>query len=321
MHPLKVFLFTLFSVLGSAQGQSVLVLGDGGTEDSVLSILSANSVAAVPGGHYDDYTGERIGQHRAILLLNGVDYDRDIADSVQTRIRDFVDNGGSLMTTEWLAYYAGDYAILSELLPVTRGGGYGSRSETYHKAAVHPIADQLPDSFSTPPDWSFGATHRDTSASKGALTVFTGSESGDAVVLGAFGSGAVVHWNMGGHYSGPGIWSAETRRLLLNIVRYFLDRPAVETALCPAPGVRLAQNRPNPFNPATELRYTLARDGRVRLCVFDARGRRVAVLADGPVKAGTHSVKFHADGLAPGVYPCELRTGEGRSSVRMLLVK
>ncbi|MFO7608583.1 MAG: FlgD immunoglobulin-like domain containing protein [Candidatus Krumholzibacteriia bacterium] len=46
---------------------------------------------------------------------------------------------------------------------------------------------------------------------------------------------------------------------------------------------------PNPFNPRTTVGYTLAAPGPARVAVYDVRGRRVALLADGRHEAGPHA--------------------------------
>jgi len=45
---------------------------------------------------------------------------------------------------------------------------------------------------------------------------------------------------------------------------------------------------PNPFNPQTTVRYALAAAGPAKVAVYDVRGRRVALLADGLHAAGAH---------------------------------
>ena len=52
----------------------------------------------------------------------------------------------------------------------------------------------------------------------------------------------------------------------------------------------LYQNTPNPFNMRTEIHYTLPENGRVRLDIYDLRGRLVRILADGHQTAGTKSL-------------------------------
>ena len=42
----------------------------------------------------------------------------------------------------------------------------------------------------------------------------------------------------------------------------------------------LYQNFPNPFKPPTRIRFDLRYDGIVMICIFEALGREVEVLAD-----------------------------------------
>lgn len=55
---------------------------------------------------------------------------------------------------------------------------------------------------------------------------------------------------------------------------------------------RLDAPRPNPFNPATEIRFALSRAGRVRVAVYNVAGARVRTLVDGPLEAGEHAVRW-----------------------------
>lgn len=98
------------------------------------------------------------------------------------------------------------------------------------------------------------------------------------------------------------------------------------TELLPVKVLHLAQNHPNPFNPITTIDYTVARDGYVRLEVFDMAGRRVRSLVDEPCAAGAHTVNW--DGLddggnqaASGTYFCRMTTAGETSSRKMTLVK
>jgi hypothetical protein len=83
----------------------------------------------------------------------------------------------------------------------------------------------------------------------------------------------------------------------------------------------LLVNYPNPFNPETTIRFHLADADRVTLRVFDAVGREVEVLLDGPVEAGFHYVLFDAGRLASGLYFYRLDTGAGTRYRSMLLAK
>lgn len=83
---------------------------------------------------------------------------------------------------------------------------------------------------------------------------------------------------------------------------------------------------PNPFNPDTEIQFTLSEQARVRIVVYDVSGRRVASLVDGPMEQGVHVVKWdgHDDsgrGAASGVYFVNMLAGSRAFSKRVSLVK
>jgi hypothetical protein len=86
----------------------------------------------------------------------------------------------------------------------------------------------------------------------------------------------------------------------------------------------LQQNAPNPFNPSTVLRYRV--DAEVQgeygvLEVLDAHGRRVRVLHEGPLAAGSHELVFDAGELPSGLYLLRLRAGGLVLTRKMLLAK
>ncbi|WP_164682506.1 invasin domain 3-containing protein [Cyclonatronum proteinivorum] len=83
----------------------------------------------------------------------------------------------------------------------------------------------------------------------------------------------------------------------------------------------LEQNYPNPFNPVTNIRFGLTEQDDVRLEVFDILGRRVAILQNGPMEAGWHTVVFDASRLASGVYLYRIISGTHVVTRKMTLVK
>lgn len=87
------------------------------------------------------------------------------------------------------------------------------------------------------------------------------------------------------------------------------------------PTLVLHANYPNPFNPATTIHYALPRAQFVRVQIFDAAGREVAVLAQGWQAAGEHRVPFHAGNLGAGIYLCRLTAGEREHTRKMLLLR
>lgn len=84
----------------------------------------------------------------------------------------------------------------------------------------------------------------------------------------------------------------------------------------------LDPNAPNPFNPSTSIHFTLPVRSNVNIEVLTLLGQRVATLVDAPLAAGRHQVVFHAESLSSGVYVYRIRTDQGFSaSRRMLLLK
>ncbi|MFA7332182.1 MAG: T9SS type A sorting domain-containing protein [Candidatus Delongbacteria bacterium] len=83
----------------------------------------------------------------------------------------------------------------------------------------------------------------------------------------------------------------------------------------------LSPNHPNPFNPVTTIRYSLATDGPVRIRVFNGLGQQVALLQDGPQSAGAHELSFDGSALASGLYICRLEAQGFTAQQKMMLVK
>jgi len=77
-----------------------------------------------------------------------------------------------------------------------------------------------------------------------------------------------------------------------------------------AAGVRLLPTVPNPAVGGTDLAFRLDAAADVRLAVYDVLGREVAVPAEGPYGAGTHTAALDVSALASGVYVARLTVGE-----------
>jgi hypothetical protein len=88
----------------------------------------------------------------------------------------------------------------------------------------------------------------------------------------------------------------------------------------------LSPNWPNPFNPTTQIRFTLVKAGPVELAVYDIAGRKIKILAEGNWDAGTYTTEWRGrdqgnNPQASGVYLAILRGPEGVKSKKMLLLK
>jgi hypothetical protein len=83
----------------------------------------------------------------------------------------------------------------------------------------------------------------------------------------------------------------------------------------------LGQNFPNPFNPSTEIQFSLPVQSNIRLTVVNMLGQEVAVLASGRYGAGTYNATFDGANLPSGLYFYRLNAGDFTAVHKMMLLK
>lgn len=84
---------------------------------------------------------------------------------------------------------------------------------------------------------------------------------------------------------------------------------------------KLEQNYPNPFNPSTNIRFAIPENSNVKLAVYNASGKEVAVLVNGRLNTGVYEADFNARGLSSGIYYYTLKTESFKETRKMLLLK
>lgn len=94
----------------------------------------------------------------------------------------------------------------------------------------------------------------------------------------------------------------------IELIRQWIEEGAFES---PATSVdsnelitkfELLGNYPNPFNPSTNIRFSLPENADVQLHVYSLQGQRVDTIYLGSTNRGIHSVRFNANSLASGIY-------------------
>lgn len=119
----------------------------------------------------------------------------------------------------------------------------------------------------------------------------------------------------------PDVWEA-ARAQLADIIEGANPPTSVDETASPLPErLALYPNYPNPFNPATTIRFAVPVGQHVRLVMYDMLGREVATLVDGPRQPGLHTVRFDATDLPSGVYFYRLEAGVVVKTRTMHLVK
>ncbi|MDD3807846.1 MAG: T9SS type A sorting domain-containing protein, partial [Candidatus Marinimicrobia bacterium] len=87
----------------------------------------------------------------------------------------------------------------------------------------------------------------------------------------------------------------------------------------------LSQNFPNPFNPVTQICYTLPEAGHVTLILYDVRGQEIKCLIDSEQGAGIYDyvldVSSFEKPLSSGVYLYRLTHGNQQLTKKLLLLK
>jgi hypothetical protein len=86
-------------------------------------------------------------------------------------------------------------------------------------------------------------------------------------------------------------------------------------------GYKLYQNFPNPFNPATRIRFSIPVSSEIQLEVYNTLGRKISTLASGKYNAGIYEVSFGTTDLPSGVYICRLSSGKFAETSKMILIK
>ena len=83
----------------------------------------------------------------------------------------------------------------------------------------------------------------------------------------------------------------------------------------------LSQNFPNPFNPTTNIQYSVGKVQHVSLKVYDILGNEITTLVNEVKIKGIYTVKFNGANLASGIYFYKLQTESYSETRKMLLMK
>jgi hypothetical protein len=85
--------------------------------------------------------------------------------------------------------------------------------------------------------------------------------------------------------------------------------------------VVLKQNTPNPFNPKTDISFSLPAEGSVRLAVYNVKGEMVKLLAEGVYGPGLHTFGWDAADHPSGVYFYRLEAPGFSQTKKMIMLK
>ncbi len=89
---------------------------------------------------------------------------------------------------------------------------------------------------------------------------------------------------------------------------------------------KLITSYPNPFNPETNIYYSIQQNGFVNICVYNAKGQKIKTLVNTINKAGKHNVVWNGKdeqgrNVASGIYFYRMKTANYHKIKKMILIK
>ena len=137
-------------------------------------------------------------------------------------------------------------------------------------------------------------------------------------VVGTAPTASSFAWGTREVYDGPGLGGGRFTLGTFDVQTG--EAVAGETDALPAV-LALGAPHPNPSRGGVRVGFDLPEAAAVRVSVYDALGREVAVLADGERAAGRHEATLGAGRVAPGVYVVRLVAGEAALVRRLTVVR
>ena len=85
--------------------------------------------------------------------------------------------------------------------------------------------------------------------------------------------------------------------------------------------ITLHPNFPNPFNPTTQISFSIEKKSKVLLEIYDINGRKRETLIDNKITNGIQKVNWNASKYSSGVYFVKLSDGKSLLTQKLMLVK
>lgn len=189
----------------------------------------------------------------------------------------------------------------------------------------HPrFASDIRPSLGDGQTWDFILNHPNTEPAQLSLTGIENLSSDYKVVLLNKQNGVIKHLDAKNSFSITSFQKDAQYSIIIGKTNYIKTKTE---GFIPEKFV-LHQNFPNPFNPATAIRFGLSSDAFVQLTIYDLLGKEVASLIRRELPSGVHEYAFNAKNFASGTYIYSLKAispNDGKlifsSTKKMILIK
>lgn len=160
----------------------------------ILEAMGATVMRGVEPGGLTDMV-DLTGYDAVVLGVGPAGAVMNLPESGEQLLVDFVNNGGGLVTGEWLVWNLGYNPILGAILPATKGGTVAWSSQTYVPVTPDPIINAgLPGDVVFTATSITGAGTR-MAAKPGAAVYYDGSPTGAGLAGWDVGDGSVISFN------------------------------------------------------------------------------------------------------------------------------
>ncbi len=197
-------------------------------------------------------------------------------------------------------------------------------------AQIHPVNNQmgimLPVNFTWEPLTSYTKYDVEIYLGNSLVKRIDNLEGGEYDFDGLLKQGREYSWrirskNPGGKINNISRWSTlQNFTIAEDTSGFTFKKNSIQTN-------ELLQNFPNPYNPSTNIVYSIKNESLIKLVVYDLLGREIKVLVNEMKQPGNYSVRFDGSNLPSGVYIYKLDavSSDGSKSFssvkRMILIK
>jgi len=297
---------------GKGLSDILLVEGGSGAENAEYDLTSYSDIDAV-----DMYDGSASTPSLQFLELYSVvvvwsDFPFQSPSIMGNRLADYVDSGGGVLLTQFC--FGSSWELQGRIMDSYSPFAPGQILYNNRSLGNFDSGNPLMANVSDVTEYYASAVTMDN----GGISVASWNDDTPFVAYNP--DHDVVALN--GFIGDPRQFTGDMMTIVYNAINYLMGNTAVDGESSELPRqFSLAQNYPNPFNPTTKISFELPVSSNVELDVFDILGRRVAVLAQGKMEAGRHSIDLDASSWATGMYFYRLNAGDLSKVRKMVILK